>query len=402
MSGQTVSTDIAAAPRGQGLALFALALGSFAIGTTEFASMGILQLFAGTLHIDLPTATHAITAYAVGVVVGAPVITLLAARLNRRTLLLCLMGLFVLGNLLSAQAQDIHLLAMARFISGLAQGAYFGAGAVVATHIVGAARAGRAFSLVVSGLTIAMIVGSPLATLLGQQLGWRHAYQAVAALGALAWVALWAWTPRSDALRGNPVLREFSALLHRQVWVMMAVAALSVASIFAVYTFIGPLVTDVAHLPAARIPVALALFGLGMALGNVLGGQLADRYAYRGLVLGFGAAVIVLVVLACGAASPWLLCAGLFGVGLTTMTAIPTLQVQLTRLAPQAPTLMGAMNMAALNVANAIGAWAGGVTIAAGLGLVSAIVAGLVLTLAGLAVFTLAVQRVPASAAIPQ
>jgi len=382
--------EATAAPRGHGLALFALALGSFAIGTTEFASMGILQLFSETLHIDVPTATHAITAYAMGVVIGAPLITLTAARLNRRTLLLGLMALFVVGNLLSSRANSIDALVVARFVSGLVQGAYFGAGAVVATHIVGRERAGKAFSLVVSGLTIAMIFGSPLATFLGQHLGWRDTYIAVAALGALAWVALWAWTPRTDALRGNPVAQEFAALARPRVWVMMTVAALAVASIFAVYTFIGPFVTDVAHLPAARIPLALALFGIGMASGNVIGGYLADRHASLGLVAGFGLALLVLAALASGGAHAGVLMASMFGVGLTTMTAIPTLQVRLTRLAPDAPTLMGAMNMASLNVANAIGAWAGGVTIAAGFGLLSAVWAGFVLTAAGLTVFWIA------------
>ncbi|WP_444756661.1 MFS transporter [Pseudomonas sp. A014] len=381
------------------LALLALALGSFAIGTSEFASMGILQLFASTLGIDVPTATHAITAYALGVVIGAPLITLMAARLNRRTLLLCLMVLFTVGNLLSSQASDIVQLIAARFITGLAQGAYFGAGAVVASHIVGGERAGKAFSLVVSGLTIAMIVGSPLVTFLGQHLGWRSTYLCVTALGALALLALWAWTPKSGALRGNPVMREFAALAHVQVWMMMAVAALTVASIFAVYTFIGPWVTDSAGLPANQVPLALALFGLGMALGNIIGGRLADRYPYRGMLLGFGLALLVLVTLALVGRHPAVLMLALFGVGLTTMMAIPTIQVRLVRLAPGAPTLMGAMNMASLNLANALGAWAGGMSLAAGYGLPSTSWAGVALTASGLLLFAVGVRRVPATTA---
>ncbi|WP_038211094.1 MFS transporter [Xenophilus azovorans] len=381
--------------RSNGLALLALALGSFAIGTSEFASMGILQLFAEALRIDVPVATNAITAYALGVVVGAPVITLAAARLNRRALLLGLMALFVAGNLLSSMAAGIASLAAARFVSGLAQGSYFGAGAVVATHIVGAARAGKAFSLVVSGLTVAMIVGSPLATFLRQHLGWRNTYLAVAGLGALALAALWAWTPRSEALRGSPVRQELAALAQPRVWTMMAVAALAVSSIFAVYTFIGPFVTDAALLPPAQVPVALALFGIGMSTGNIVGGRLADRYRHRGLVVGFGLALAVLAVLGLGGSDRWILMPSLFGVGLTTMTAIPTIQVRLTKLAPSAPTLMGAMNMAALNVANAIGAWAGGAAIGSGLGLLSTVWAGFALTVAGLAVFWFSVHRAP-------
>jgi MFS transporter, DHA1 family, inner membrane transport protein len=381
--------------RGRGLTLFALALGSFCIGTSEFASMGILQLFSASLGIDIPTATNAITAYAFGVVIGAPLVTLLAARLNRRTLLLCLMGLFVLGNILSALATGLGMFALARFISGMPQGAYFGAGAVVASYIVGPGHGGRAFALVMTGLTVATIIGSPLATFLGQILGWRNTYVAVAAAGALAFLALLTWVPRTEALHGGPVVQELGSLRRPAVWSMMLVAALGVASIFAVYTFIGPFVTDAAALDQLWIPVALALFGLGMTAGNLVGGRLADAHPVRGLVVGFASALVVLALLAAGGGSVPILMPALFGVGMTMMVAIPTIQVRLTRFAPEAPTLMGAMNLAALNVANAIGAWAGGLTIAAGYGLLSAVWAGFGLTLMGLLVFALTLPRAP-------
>jgi len=234
--------------RSRGLTLFALALGSFCIGTSEFASMGILQLFSASLGIDIPTATNAIAAYAFGVVIGAPLVTLVAARLNRRTLLLCLAGLLILGNVLSAIATDLGMFALARFISGMPQGAYFGAGAVVASYIVGPGHGGKAFALVMTGLIVATIIGSPLATFLGQNLGWRNTYITVAGVAALAYVALWIWVPRTEALHGGPLVQELSSLRKPAVWDMMLVAALGVASIFAVYTFIGPFVTDVAKL----------------------------------------------------------------------------------------------------------------------------------------------------------
>ncbi|HEY9344542.1 MAG TPA: MFS transporter [Inquilinus sp.] len=381
--------------RKRGLTLFALALGSFCIGTSEFASMGILQLFSASLGIDLPTATNAIAAYAFGVVIGAPLVTLVAARLNRRTLLLCLMGLFILGNVLSAVATDLGMFALARFVSGMPQGAYFGAGAVVASYIVGPGHAGKAFALVMTGLTVATIIGSPLATFLGQTLGWRNTYFTVAAVAGLAFLALWSWVPRTEALHGGPVVQELASLRRPAVWAMMLVAALGVASIFAVYTFIGPFVTDVATLDQAWIPIALALFGLGMTAGNLIGGRLADAYPARGLVMGFGSALVVLAVLAAGGGNVWVLMPALFGVGITMMIAIPTIQVRLTGFAPEAPTLMGAMNLAALNVANAIGAWAGSLTIAAGYGLLSAVWAGFGLTLLGLLVFALTLPRAP-------
>lgn len=366
------------------LALLALAIGSFGIGTSEFSSMAILQLFAADLSIDIPEATHAITAYALGVVVGAPLVTLAAAKLNRRTVLLLLMGLFVLGNLLSSMANGVSWLVLSRFISGLPQGAYFGAGAVVATSIVGQERGGKAFALVVSGLTVATIIGSPVGTFVGQQFGWRVAYLAIAAYGLI---------PKSRDLDGRPVLQELSALGRWNVWAMMIVAALCVSSIFAVYTFIGPFVTDVAMLSPAMIPIALALFGIGMATGNLVGGRLADIYEIRGLVIGFGGTLAVLTMLALNGDNPVLLMASLFGVGFTTMVAIPTIPVRMTRMAPEALTMMGAMNMASLNVANAIGAAAGGASIGAGFGLLSAAWAGFALTVLGLLFLGIAFGR---------
>lgn len=375
--------------------LLALALGTFSIGTSEFASMGLMQLFASTLNLDLASATHAIEAYALGVVVGGPAVTILSATLNRRQLLLALMVLFVLGNLLSAVAGSLGSFALARFLSGIPQGAYFGAGAVVASHLVGPGQRGRAFAIVMTGLTVATIIGSPMATWLGQAVGWRNAYLAVSALGVLSLLALWTGVPQTSALDGGPVRQELQALRRPAVWAMVAVASLGVASIFAVYAFIGPLVTDAARLHERWTPAALALFGVGMTAGNTLGGWLADRHPSRGLLVGFGSALAALALLAWGGDNAGLLMGGLFAVGATMMVAIPTNQVRLTAAAPDAPTLMGAMNLAALNVANALGAWAGGLAISQGFGLRSVAWAGFVLTLSGLLVF-LRVLRQPA------
>ena len=375
--------------RSQKLTLLALALGSFAIGTSEFASMGIIQLFSDSLGISVPSATHAIEAYAFGVVLGAPLVTLAAARVNRRTLLLGLMALFVVGNVLSAFASNLGFLMLARFISGLPQGAYFGAGAVVASYIVGPGQAGKAFAIVMTGLTVATIVGSPLATFLGQTIGWRETYLAVAAFSLLSFGAIWQWVPRTKALDGVPVIQELSSLRKASVWGVMLVAALGVASIFAVYTFIAPMVTDTVRLAPEMIPVALTLFGIGMTAGNIYGGKLADRYPARGIVIGFGSALVIMAILALGGSNLIVFFAAMFGVGAAMMAAIPTIQVRLTNFAPEAPSLMGAMNLASLNVANAVGAAAGGATIAAGYGLLSAVWAGFALTLIGLVIFGL-------------
>ncbi|MCQ1839236.1 MFS transporter [Neorhizobium galegae] len=393
-TGDTFHPDDGSVPRSRTgrLTLLALALGTFCIGTTEFASMGIIQLFAGSLGVDLATATHAITAYAIGVVMGAPILTIAAARLNRRTLLLLLIGVFVAGNILSALADSLAFFVAARFISGLPQGAYFGAGAVVASYVVGPGRSGQAFAIVMTGLTIATIIGSPLATFLGQSVGWRETYLCIAALGLVSFISLWLFVPRTSALDGASIAHELSGLRKGRVWLMMVVAALGISSIFAVYTFIAPFVTDLVLLRPEMIPPALAVFGVGMTVGNLYGGRLADRYPRLGITAGYGCTLLVLVLLALWGANPWVFFPAMFGVGATMMVAIPTIQVRLTALAPESATLMGAMNLASLNVANALGAWAGGITIGAGLGLLSTVWAGFLLTSAGLVLFIVAMS----------
>ncbi len=237
------------------LTLFALALGTFAIGTGEFGSNGIIELLSEDLHVSVPTTTYAVTAYAVGVMIGSPTITIAAARLNRKkTLLLALVLLFVLGNLASALSNTIGMLIGARFITGTVQGAYFGAGAVVAAHAYGPGRGGKAFAAVMTGLTVATIVGSPMGTFLGQRFGWQTLYLAVAVLGATAGLALLLWVPRTAELDGGPIIQELSALRRPMVWVVCAVAAFGIASIFAVYAFIGTYVVDAVGDSPAVIP----------------------------------------------------------------------------------------------------------------------------------------------------
>jgi predicted MFS family arabinose efflux permease len=387
-------TTATAPPRGRrGLTLFALALGAFAIGTGEFGSNGIIQLFAADLGVSVPTATSAITGYAFGVVIGSPLITVLAARVNRRSLLLGLMGLFLVGNALSAMAPGIASLVAVRFLSGCVQGAYFGAAAVVAAYAYGPGKGGRAFATVMGGLTIATIVGAPVSTFIGQSAGWRATYWTVLGIGSLATLTLLACVPRTDDLRGNPVAHELAALRRPIVWVMVAVAALGISSIFAVYTFIGPFVTDAARADASVIPVALAVFGLGMAVGNELGGRIADRYPDHGLLGGFAGVLVLLAVIGLAGSALGVLLPALFGVGATMMFAVPAIQVRLTAFAPDAPTLMGALNLAALNLANSLGAIGGAIALDAGWGTLSTVCAGVVLTSAGLLLHLAVVRR---------
>ncbi|WP_203824784.1 MFS transporter [Actinoplanes palleronii] len=388
--------------RHTGLTLFALALGTFAIGTGEFGSNGIIQLFSSSLGVSIPVATYAITAYAFGVMFGSPAITILAARMNRRTLLLGLMVLFLIGNMLSAIAPNIAMLIVFRFITGCVQGAYFGAGAVVAAYVYGPGKGGKAFATVMGGLTIATIFGSPLGTFIGQSASWRVTYWTVVGVGVLATLALFAWLPRTDELRGGSVTSELGALRRVSVWLMVAVAALGISSIFAVYTFIGPFVTDAAHRSPSVIPFALAVFGLGMAAGNFLGGRVADRHESRGLTWGFGGVLVLLVVIGVAGSNLAVLMPALFGVGATMMFAIPTIQVRLTNAAPDAPTLMGALNLAALNLANSLGAIGGAFTLDAGWGTLSTVWAGLALTSAGLLLFAAVVLRAKPAPAVAE
>lgn len=376
------------------LTLFALALGTFAIGTGEFGSNGIIQLFASDLNVSIPVATHAITAYAMGVVMGSPAITLLAARVNRRTLLLGMIVLFLIGNGLSALAPNIALLVAFRFVAGSVQGAFFGAGAVVAAYVYGPGKGGKAFATVMGGLTIATVVGSPLGTFIGQNAGWRTMYWVVVAIGLLAGTALVIWLPRTDDLRGGSITSELEAVRRLNVWLMVTVAALGISSIFAVYTFIGPFITDAALQDASLIPIALAVFGLGMAAGNHLGGRVADRYENRGLTWGYSAVLALLALIGVAGGNLVILLPCLFGVGATMMFAIPTIQVRLTGFAPDAPTLMGALNLAALNLANSLGAIGGAVTLNAGWGTLSTVWAGFALTSAGLLLYIVTVARV--------
>ncbi|MEU3985657.1 MFS transporter [Streptomyces sp. NPDC026672] len=376
------------------LTLFALALGTFAIGTGEFGSNGILQLIASDLDVSVPVATYAITAYAFGVMVGSPAITLLAARVNRRTLLLGLVVLFLVGNALSAVAPNIALLVAFRFVTGSVQGAFFGAGAVVAAYVYGPGRGGKAFATVMGGLTAATIAGSPLGTFIGQNAGWRVMYWTVVAVGLLAGAALMSWLPRTDDLRGSSVTSELGALRRRGVWLMVTVAALGISSIFAVYTFIGPFVTDAALRDASLVPIALAVFGLGMAVGNHVGGRVADRYENRGLIWGYGGVLALLTLIGVAGSDLVVLLPCLFGVGATMMVAIPTIQVRLTDFAPDAPTLMGTLNLAALNLANSLGAIGGAIILDAGWGTLSTVWAGFVLTTVGLLLYVTTVTRV--------
>lgn len=372
------------------LPLLALALGGFSIGTTEFATMGLLPQIAENLDGTVPEVGHAITAYALGVVVGAPLLTTAAARLDRRTLLLVLMAAFTVGNLLSALAPSLGWLVVARFVAGLPHGAFFGVGAVMGAHVAGPGRRGQAVGTMMAGLTIANVVGVPLSTVLGQAFGWRVAFVAVGVLGALTLLALVRFLPGLPVRDGASVRAEVRALRNGRLWVACAAGSIGFGGMFAVYSYVSPLLTDVTGLAEATVPVVLALFGVGMTAGTLLGGRLADRSVARTVLLGFATTIVALVLIAVLAqwVVPGVLAIVLLGV--TTQVLGLSLQAWLMDLSPAAPSLGAALCHSALNAGNAAGAWVGGLVIAGGLGYVAPAWVGAGLTVVGLVVSAVA------------
>ncbi|MFF9894388.1 MFS transporter [Streptomyces longispororuber] len=385
------------------LALLALAVGAFGIGTTEFVMMGLLPNVADDLHISIPTAGHLVSAYALGVVIGAPLLAGLTARLPRRRVLIGLMILFVVGNALSAAAPDYHLLAAARFLSGLPHGAFFGVGAVVATGLVAPERKARSVSLMFLGLTVANIVGVPVATLMGQQLGWRATFLAVSAIGLAAIAALALLVP-ADHGHGDAVgLRgEVRALGSLPVWLALGTTVAGFGALFAAYSYVTPMLTDAAGFAEASVTLLLALFGVGATVGNLLGGRLADHSLRGTLFGGLGALVLVLALFPLLMKAEWSAAVGVALLGMAAFTTGSPLQLMVMEKAAAAPSLASSANQAAFNLANAGGAWIGGLALAAGLGVTSPAVAGAALAVLGLGVAAVAYavdrRRTPATA----
>jgi DHA1 family inner membrane transport protein len=383
---------VAPDPTVRWLAVLALALGGFGIGTTEFVAMGLLPDIAASLGISEPTAGHVISAYALGVVVGAPLIAALTARMARKPLLLGLIAVFTLGNLASALAPSYETLIVARFVAGLPHGAFFGVAALVAAHLMGPQNRAKAVAHVMCGLTVATVIGVPVASWLGQALGWRSAFGLVVAVGAVTLTALWFWLPvRLRTMPSTSPLTELGALRRVQVWLALLVGMIGFGGMFAVYTYVSTTMTDVAGLPRALVPVALMVFGVGMVLGNLVGGRLADQSVIRALYMSIAALGIVLAVFVFASHNPWTALVVLFGIGAAGSAIAPALQTRLMDVAHDAQTLAAALNHSALNIANATGAWVGGVVIAAGYGYTAPAAAGAVLTVGGLAVLTVSV-----------
>ncbi|MBO9097867.1 MFS transporter [Rhizobium sp. B230/85] len=370
--------------------MLALAMGGFGIGTGEFVIMGLLPNVADTFRVTTPEAGHVISAYALGVVIGAPVIAVLSAKLARRTLLLLLMTVFAAGNIMSAFAPTFASFTLLRFLTGLPHGAYFGVAALVAASMVPIHRRARAVGRVMLGLTIATLIGTPIATFLGQLLDWRAAFMMVGGLGALTVLLIALFLPKDKVAEGASVLRELGALVRVQVWLTLAIAAVGFGGMFSIFTYIASTTTDVAHLSVGMIPVVLALFGIGMNVGNVVGSRLAD-ISLKGTIGGMLAFnVVIMTLFSMTAADPVMLCVCTFLIG-CGFAACPAVQTRLMDVAADAQTLAAASNHSAFNVANALGAWLGGIAIAWGYTAAATGYVGAILSVGGLAVFGISV-----------
>ncbi|WP_072638955.1 MFS transporter [Rhizobium leguminosarum] len=368
------------------LVQLALACGGFGIGTGEFAIMGLLPNVAETFSVTTPQAGYVISAYALGVVVGAPVIAVLAAKMARRTLLLTLMLIFAAGNISSAMAPTFESFTLLRFVSGLPHGAYFGVAALVAASMVPAHRRARAVGRVMLGLTVATLLGTPLTTFFGQSLDWQVAFFSVGVLGLLTVVLIWFYVPKDRVSAEAGFLRELGAFRRPQVWLTLGIAAVGYGGMFAMFSYIASTTTEVAMLPETAVPIMLVLFGVGMNAGNFIGSWLADKSLLGTIGGSLIYNIVVLTTFSLTAANPYLLGLSVFLVG-CGFAAGPALQTRLMDVAADAQTLAAASNHSAFNIANAIGAWLGGLVIAGGYGFAATGYVGAALSFLGLFVF---------------
>ncbi len=365
-------------------ALFALAIGAFAIGTTEFTPMGLLPVIADGVQVGIPTAGMLVTAYAVGVMLGAPVMTLLFSRFGKRAALMSLMLIFTVGNLLSALSPGYATLLASRLVTSLNHGAFFGIGAVVAASVVPKEKQASAIAAMFMGLTVANIGGVPAATWIGQQVGWRLAFAGTAVLGLVTIAALWLALPKGE--RGTPpdVRRELAVLVRPEVLLAMGTTVLGAGAMFALYTYVAPVLAELTHASPGFVAFALVLIGIGFTLGNSIGGRLADWSLDGATKLILAVLALVMALLPLALASHAGAAIGLVVWGAAAFGLVPPLQMRVMQSAAQAPGLASSVNVGAFNLGNALGAALGGAVIGQGLGYAAVPLVGAALAAGGL------------------
>lgn len=355
---------------GMPLALYALAAGAFGIGTTEFVIMGLLMQVAADLKVTIATAGMLISGYALGVFVGAPVLTVATSRLPRKLVLIGLMAIFTIGNLFCALAPNYPVLLLARVITALAHGTFFGVGAVVATSLVPADRKASAISIMFTGLTIATLLGVPAGAWLGLHFGWRSTFWAVTAIGVIAMIVIAALVPAThDNGKGLALRDEVRAISNPSVLLGLLMTVLGFAGVFTVFTYIQPMLTEATGFTEGAVSPILLVFGVGLIAGNLLGGKLADRKLMPALLSTLTALIAVLLVMTFVLHSKWLTIAFVGLVGIAAFATVPPLQLWVLHKANDAQSLASSLNIGAFNLGNALGAWLGGVVVAHGPGL---------------------------------
>ncbi|MDZ8200765.1 MFS transporter [Microbacterium sp. SSW1-59] len=373
------------------LGLIALALGAFGIGLTEFVIMGLLPEVATDFAVSEAAAGWLISGYALSVVVGALGITAATTRLPRKPVLLGLMVLFIIGNAITALAATYDVAMVGRIVASLCHGAFFGIGSVVAAGLVPAEKKAGAIAIMFTGLTAANVIGVPFGTFIGQQYGWRMAFWAIAGIGVIAFVGIVALVPRAGSSATEVSLRrELGAFRSTQVWLSLLLTVLAYGGVFGAFTYIAYTLTEVSGFASTTVPWLFVLLGVGLVLGNIVGGRLADRSIDRALTGLIVALVVVLIGFALTAGSPAATVVSLFLMGGVGFGLVPGLQSRVMAYAGHAPTLASGANIGAFNLGNALGAWAGGLGISAGLGYTAPIWIGAVITGAGLLVMILA------------
>jgi len=350
------------------LALLALAIGAFGIGTTEFVMVGLLPQISADFGVTVPTAGLLVTGYALGVVVGAPLMTVLGTRIPRKRMLMLLMGLFVLGNLLSALAPTFGLMLAGRIVASLAHGAFFGIGSVVAADLVAPEKKAGAIAMMFTGLTVANVVGVPLGTLIGQTFGWRTTFCLVASLGVLGLLGIARLIPEIPRPRNVRLRHELAVFRDTQVLLAMGMTVLGFGGVFAAITYIAPTMTNVAGFADGSVTWLLVLLGLGMVAGNLLGGRFADRGLMPMLYTTLGGLALLLALFTVTAHNEVTAAVTLTLIGALGFATVPPLQKRVLDHASGAPTLASAVNIGAFNLGNALAAWLGGLVISAGFG----------------------------------
>ncbi|WP_122431205.1 MFS transporter [Pseudomonas viridiflava] len=366
------------------LSLFILALSAFAIGTTEFVIMGLLPDVAADLGVSIPGAGWLVTGYALGVAIGAPFMAMATARLPRKAALVTLMGIFIVGNLLCALASDYDVLMFARVVTALCHGAFFGIGSVVAAGLVPANRRASAVALMFTGLTLANVLGVPLGTALGQYAGWRSTFWAVTVIGVIALIGLIRFLPTNRDEEKLDMRAELAALKGAGIWLSLTMTALFSASMFALFTYVAPLLGDVTGVSPQGVTWTLLLIGLGLTVGNVIGGRMADRKVSSTLIAVFISMAVISTALSWTSAALIPTEITLFLWAVAAFAAVPALQINVVTFGKAAPNLVSTLNIGAFNVGNALGAWIGGSVIAHGLGLTRVPLAAAVLAVLAL------------------